>query len=107
VCGPSARTCVVYGELQAEGCSLSTAHSNVASGSVDENVNVGVRSLVGVGSSGPDWKVVGGPLTTWANAGAASATPAVRAAANAAVLDHPWQVIGIPPDRAVPRSGAD
>jgi hypothetical protein len=45
---------VVYRELHADGSLLSTEHSNVASGSVDENVNVGVGSFVGVGSSGPD-----------------------------------------------------
>jgi hypothetical protein len=64
VCGPSVSGDAVYSLPQAAKGAESTRHSNVAAGSSDEYVKVGVESLVG--PDGPVRMVVpGGPLTVY------------------------------------------
>src|SRR5262249_30956477 len=54
VCEPSASAPSVSGEEQLTNAPPSTWHSKLAVPSGDENVNVGVLSVVGAGSSGPE-----------------------------------------------------
>src|SRR3954447_3365336 len=67
--GPSATEPVVNGELQGAKLSLSTRHSVLAKGSMEVKPKVGVESLVGVGSCGPESMVTAGPVTASACAG--------------------------------------
>jgi hypothetical protein len=81
----------VWGESQGSGGAPSRAHSKLATGSDAENLNVGVESFVGVGSSGPDWNVALGPAVgpDCARTGAAGATAPSTAAIDAARMSLP------------------
>jgi len=76
VWGPSVSGPTVHGELHGEKLPPSTRHARLARGSLEEKPNVGVESLVGMGSSGPESIVVVGPVRTcaWDVAGEPAAT---------------------------------
>jgi hypothetical protein len=79
VCSPSARGVGVYGESHENVPPPSIAHSNVEPGSLEENSNVGVVSVIVAPAAGPASIVVCGAVVSTVNvrvAGDASALPA-------------------------------
>jgi hypothetical protein len=66
VCAPSASLAVVWGEEHGANEALSTRHSKLDPGSLDENSNVGVLFVVVAPAAGPAVIVVSGGVVSGA-----------------------------------------